>query len=508
MASSPAGARSLDGDRPATDALTLGRRIRHLRAARGLTLTALGIAVGRAPSQLSTIENGRREPSLALLRAIADGLGVDVSDLLVAAPATHRDALEIEFEQAQRGPLFAALRLPAVRVGRSLPTDALEALVALVREVEHLRSVRAATPEEARRANVELRATMRARDNYFADLEDLAGDLLDAVGHPGGPVPWDTARAMAAHLGFTLHEVADLPHSTRSVIDLRHRRVYIPLPGPGGPTRSVLLQALAAHLLGYAEPADYADFLRQRVEANYLSAAVLMPRRDAVDFLAAAKAGRDLSVRELRDAFAVSRETAAHRFTNLATKHLGIRVHFAKTSESGVLHKAYENDGLVFPTDPVGAVEGQYACRHWAGRAALAGGRGGAGFGAGGRAATGSEPAGIHYQYTDTPAGTYWCAAERVDSPDGAFSLTVGVPFDQVRWFRGRETPARVTSTCPDPGCCRRPPADLARRWADQVWPSARPHASVLAALPSGAFPGVEETEVYEFLEAHAPRAR
>ena len=29
----------------------------------------------------------------------------------------------------------------------------------------------------------------------------------------------------------------------------------------------------------------------------------------------------------------------------------------------------------------------------------------------------------------------------------------------------------------------------------------------LLAALPTGTFPGVDQTEVYQFLEAHAPRA-
>jgi hypothetical protein len=35
--------------------------------------------------------------------------------------------------------------------------------------------------------------------------------------------------------------------------------------------------------------------------------------------------------------------------------------------------------------------------------------------------------------------------------------------------------------------------------------PSARLNSSLLAAMPSGVFPGVDSTEVFEFLEAHAP---
>ncbi len=42
---------------------------------RGMTLEELAAAVDRAPSQLSMIENGRREPKLTLLQAIARALG-------------------------------------------------------------------------------------------------------------------------------------------------------------------------------------------------------------------------------------------------------------------------------------------------------------------------------------------------------------------------------------------------------------------------------------------------
>jgi hypothetical protein len=35
------------------------------------------------------------------------------------------------------------------------------------------------------------------------------------------------------------------------------------------------------------------------------------------------------------------------------------------------------------------------------------------------------------------------------------------------------------------------------------AWPSARAHSHILSALPTGSFPGVDETEVYEFLDRH-----
>jgi hypothetical protein len=72
------------------------------------------------------------------------------------------------------------------------------------------------------------------------------------------------------------------------------------------------------------------------------------------------------------------------------------------------------------------------------------------------------------------------------------------------KWFRGRETSARATSRCPDKSCCLRPAPELAERWRGKAWPSARLHAHILSPLPSGTFPGVDDRELYEFLEAHA----
>ncbi len=53
-------------ERDRIDVISLGRRVRHLRKEQGMTLDALGAAVGTAPSQLSLIENGKREPKLGL----------------------------------------------------------------------------------------------------------------------------------------------------------------------------------------------------------------------------------------------------------------------------------------------------------------------------------------------------------------------------------------------------------------------------------------------------------
>lgn len=472
------------------DAITIGRRLRHLRRSAGLTLDDVAAAAGLSPSALSLIENGKREPRLSVLPALASAVGSSASDLLAPAPPSRRAALEIALERIQRADSFAALGVPAVRTGPRLPMEALEALVGLHRTLAEVHAERAATPEHARRANAELRERMRRQNNYFGGVEEQAAYLLASIGHQSGPITRTSVDRMAAHLGFTLHHTSDLPSSTRSVTDLANRRIYLPQPEAGQhDSRSLALQALAHIVLGHRVPVDYADFLTQRVEINYFAAALLIPERGAVAMLRKAKSAKDIAIEDLRDAYAVSYETAAHRFTNLATHHLDIPVHFMRISAAGVIYKAYENDGVRFPTDATGAIEGQRVCRYWTARTVF------------------EQPdlSAPYQQYTDTVSGTYWCTSVVDRTPDGLFSVSVGVPYVDVKWMRGRETTHRSSSRCPDPTCCLLPPADLATRWEGQAWPSARVHSHLLAAMPPGVFPGVDDTEVLTFLQRHAP---
>ncbi len=470
-----------------------GRRLRHVRTARGLTLEQVAARVGKHAPYLSQLENGRREPTLSVVDALARALGVSSDELLSPEPPTRRAALEIAVERAQRDPLWRQqLRLPPLHVTKALPTQVLEIVLRLYDEARRGGGLRGETPEAARKANSALRRYMREADNYFGDIEALAARALAAAGYDGEgpvsrPVVWDLAR----HLGFTVHPVADLPDSTRSVTDLRHHRIYIPQRDRLGTrlAHTVVVQTLGHFALGHEDPRDFAEFLRQRVEANYFAGAVLIPESAAVPLLQTAKRDGDLSVGDLEERFNVSHEMAAHRFTNLATRHLGIPVHFVRSDGEGVIWKAYENDGIPFPQDADGAIEGQLLCRRWGPR----------------RAFRSEHKFAVHHQFTETPAGTFWDATTIEATREPLHAIAVGCRERDARFFRGGGVDERVTSRCPDGPCCRRPPADMTRRWAGLSWPSPRPNSHVLAALPAGTFPGVDLAEVYEFLDRHAP---
>ncbi len=68
----------------------MGRRLRSLREARGVSLSALARAAGVGKATLSGLENGTRNPTLETMYAIAAALSVPISALTLdpGAPAS------------------------------------------------------------------------------------------------------------------------------------------------------------------------------------------------------------------------------------------------------------------------------------------------------------------------------------------------------------------------------------------------------------------------------------
>jgi transcriptional regulator with XRE-family HTH domain len=63
-------------------AVVLGKRLRRLRADRGLTQRAAAARIGVGPPVLRRLETGRANPSLAILVSIARAFGIPLSRLL------------------------------------------------------------------------------------------------------------------------------------------------------------------------------------------------------------------------------------------------------------------------------------------------------------------------------------------------------------------------------------------------------------------------------------------
>lgn len=471
--------------------LTLGRRVRHFRKRAGLTLDQVGEVVGKPAPYLSLLENGKKEPRVSLIADLAVALGVDMSDLLDPTPPNRRDSLEIDLLRAQETALFEGLELPPIKPSAKLDNETLTHIVGLHSALRERSSLEAAGTDEVRRANGAVHELLSESDGYLKDLEVVARDALAASGYPGeGPFASRNLLDLVASAGFELAPIDDMPGFARSIIDNESRRIYIAQRNElrARQARKAVLQTLAGFLLGHENEPDLDTFLRQRMETAYLAAAVLVPEEAVISRLMVAKEDHDIDVEDVKELFYVSYEMAAWRTVNLLTHHFGVNCHLLISDELGTIVKGYANDGVPVDRDEYGGMETQRLCRHWGGRVTL----------------ESRDRFNTHHQYTDTPGGTFFCVTHVEAGREPAYAISLGVPFTEARWFRGRDTDHRETSTCPDPTCCRLPSGDLAARWQEKVIVSARSQARILGLLAPDPYPELDMPEVLTVVEAHA----
>jgi transcriptional regulator with XRE-family HTH domain len=74
------------------DLLLLGHAIRETRTERSIGVAELAGAAGVEPSDIRDLEDGRLDPTYDLLLALADGLSVQPSTLVLRAEALREDA--------------------------------------------------------------------------------------------------------------------------------------------------------------------------------------------------------------------------------------------------------------------------------------------------------------------------------------------------------------------------------------------------------------------------------
>ena len=479
------------------DSLVFGQRLKYYRKRNNYTLVQLGEIINKPAPYLSQLENGIMEPRVTLIRELASALDCTPSDLLDPEPPSRRAGLEIELRRLQDEPQNKQRKLPYLRPSSRMPDEILEHIIGLYSALEEDNSFTISNPNTpkniARNSNKDLRSEMSSRNNYYEEIENIAQSILNSLDYPGsGPVSERILMDVCDHFGFSVKRAENIPQTTRSITDQREKIIYIPQRNDLSTraSRSVVLQTLGHYALNHEVADDVGTYLRQRVESNYFAAAILAPEKPAVDFLQKAYESMDISIEDLQEIFYISYEMAGHRLTNLATEHLGLTLHFLRSDDEGVVWKAYENDGVPLPQGTDGTIEGEHLCRNWGTRQAF----------------HTQDSLSLHYQYTDTPSGKYWCVTHVEADRVPYHAVTIGTTADQAKWFRGSDTKRFSTSHCPDKDCCNTPRPSVRQHWQGVAWPSARDRSNVSSGLPLPArsfsrFPGVDMVEVYEFLE-------
>ena len=142
--------------------------VKRLRQAREWNQTQLAFHAGLAPSVISEIENGKRDPSARTLRKLAEALEVDVADLF---PKGGRSSLEPTFNDV---------------LGDEQRTDIFELALA---------AARGQAEQDRKAANRTLASEGIPQPSYFKDHEnaiiqrlleypadELAGSLMELAG--------------------------------------------------------------------------------------------------------------------------------------------------------------------------------------------------------------------------------------------------------------------------------------------------------------------------------------
>lgn len=80
-------------------AKAVGRRIRALRNAKGMTQIALGDAVGVSEEWIRRIERGEGKPSLDVVEALAKALGIAAADLFDRSRSAAAEQLVVRIEK-------------------------------------------------------------------------------------------------------------------------------------------------------------------------------------------------------------------------------------------------------------------------------------------------------------------------------------------------------------------------------------------------------------------------
>ena len=344
--------------------LFVGPRFRRIRQQLGLSQTQLAEGLGISPSYVNLIERNQRPVSAQILLRLAETYDLDLRDLATA----DEDRFFAELNEIFSDPLFRQIELPKQEL-RDLAelcpgiTHALQRLYAAYAEARRGETLVAAqmADRNAGGGHFEANPIERVRDlieanrNYFAELEQQAEGLRDALDVPAeGLYAALAARLREKHSVQTRVMPVDVMRETLRRYD-RHRRQLLISALVDGPGRTFQL----AFQLGMAECLpqfeiiigragaldDTSRRLYRMTLASYYAAAVMMPYGP---FLAAAEAlSYDINV--LAQRFNTGFEQVCHRLTTLSRPNArGIPFFMLRVDNAGNVSKRFSSGTFPF----------------------------------------------------------------------------------------------------------------------------------------------------------------
>lgn len=391
-----------------TQKLYAGAKLREIRARLALTQKTFADKLGVSLPYLNQMENNHRPVSAAVVLALAQEFGLDVTELTVG----ESERLVSDMREALADPVFAQASPPLadLRLAASNAPALARAFLDLHRAYRQTHERLASLDEALGRDDASLRPSpweevrdfFHYCDNYI-DAVDRAAEHFSAP-HGSAPDITRTATAALEKRGITL---AFTDQSDSRHYDPTTRRLTLSNRSAGPTQRFQLLLQVALltqndlieatlDLARFATP-EARDIAKIGL-ANYFAGAALLPYRA---FQAAALETRH-DLERLADLFGASIEQVAHRLSTLQRPGAkGIPFFFVRVDQAGTITKRHSATRLQFAR--FGG-----ACPLWNVHRAF------------------ETPGQFLRQLAETPDGVrYLCLARDVSKPGGAFLAPV-----------------------------------------------------------------------------------
>ena len=388
--------------------LYAGVKLREIRSRLGLTQKAFADKLGVSLPYLNQMENNHRPVSAAVVLALAQEFGLDVTELTVG----ESERLVSDMREALADPVFTAAAPPLadLRLAASNAPALARAVLDLHRAYRQSHERLASLDEALGREDAALRPSPweEVRDffHYCDNYIDAVDRAAEHFATPAGPHRdiGILAEELLRRQGIALH-YSDNPEMRR--YNPATRRLEISARAQGATRRFQLLYQVALITQNDLLEAtlDLARFSTPEARdiakiglANYFAGAALLPYRA---FQEAAKEVR-YDLERLADIFGASVEQVAHRLSTLQRPGAkGIPFFFVRVDQAGTITKRHSATRLQFAR--FGG-----ACPLWNVHAAF------------------ETPGKFLRQLAETPDGVrYLCLARDVSKPAGAFLAPV-----------------------------------------------------------------------------------
>lgn len=392
----------------ATQKLYAGAKLRELRGRLGLTQRVFADKLGVSLPYLNQMENNHRPVSAAVVLALAQEFGLDVTELTVG----EGERLVSDMREALADPVFAKTTPPLadLRLAASNAPALARAFLDLHRAYRQSHERLASLDEALGREDTGLRASpweevrdfFHYCDNYVDAIDRAAEHFITSTGV--GKDPLITATEALRKRGI---DVQFSDNGPLRAFNLQERRLDLSARAAAPTQRFQLLYQVALQTQNELLEAtlDLARFATPEARdiakiglANYFAGAALMPYRAFLE--AAQKTRHDLE--RLSDLFGASIEQVAHRLSTLQRPGAkGVPFFFVRVDQAGTITKRHSATRLQFAR--FGG-----ACPLWNVHRAF------------------ETPGRFLRQLAETPDGVrYLCLSRDVSKPGGAFLAPV-----------------------------------------------------------------------------------